>query len=136
MLSLGIIVSSTASKYVLKLGADHGTVTHFMIWQYVGATFFAIFIAYTFERNKLKEVTNIKKYWKGSALIGLFSVLGGYAIFKALSFGPLSGVFAIQPAYTFIAGIFGYLLFQEKLTKKKIFLALLSVLGIILLTIG
>lgn len=76
------------------------------------------------------------KYWKGSALISLFSVLGGYAIFKALSLGPLSGVYAIHPAYTFIAAIFGYIFFKEKLTKRKILLALLSVVGIILLKIG
>ena len=78
----------------------------------------------------------LDKYWKGSVLIGLFSVAGGYAIFKALSFGPLSGVYAIHPAYTFIAGIFGLIFFKEKLTKKKILLAFLSFVGIVLLKIG
>lgn len=136
LLSLGIIGSSTASKYVQKLGAVHDSVSHFMIWQYLGAAVFALFVAYIFENGKFKEVTDFRKYWKGSALIGLFSVLGGYAIFKALSFGPLSGVYAIHPAYTFIAGIFGFIFFKEKLTKKKILLALLSVVGIILLKIG
>ncbi|MFZ2205638.1 MAG: DMT family transporter [Minisyncoccia bacterium] len=136
LLSLGIIASSTASKYVQKLGAVNDSVTHFMLWQYLGAAIFAIFIAYIFEKRKFKEITHLGKYWKGSALIGLFSVLGGYAIFKALSIGPLSGVYAIHPAYTFIAAIFGFVFFKEKLTKKKIILALISIVGIILLKIG
>lgn len=136
LLSLGIIASSTLSKYVQKMGAVHDSVTHFMLWQYVGAAFFAIIIAYCFEKEKFKNITHIGKYWKGSILIGLFSTLGGYAIFKALSIGPLSGVYAIHPAYTFIAAVFGYLFFKEKLTKRKIMLALLSIVGIILLRIG
>ena len=136
LLSFGIIASSTASKYVQKLGAVNDSLSHFMIWQYIGAALFGLLIAYIFENGKFKEVTHLGKYWKGSILIGLFSVLGGWMILKALSLGPLSGVYAIHPAYTFIAGIFGYLFFKEKLTKKKIILALLSVIGIILLKIG
>lgn len=135
LLSFGIIASSTASKYVQKLGAVD-SVYHFMIWQYFGAALFGLLIAYIFENGKFKEITHLGEYWKGSALISLFSVTGGYMLLKALSIGPLSGVFAIHPAYTFIAGIFGFVFFKEKLTKKKIILALLSVIGIILLKIG
>jgi drug/metabolite transporter (DMT)-like permease len=136
LLSLGIIVSSTLSKYVQKLGAMNDTFSSFMIWQYIGAALFGLLLAYLFEKNRIKEVIDIRKYWKGSMLIGIFSVLGGVAILKALSLGPLSGVYAIHPAYTFIAGIFGYLFFKEKLTKKKVLLAVLSIIGVILLKIG
>ncbi len=136
LLSLGIITASTVSKYIQKMGATHDSVSHFILWQYVGATLFGLVIAYFFEKEKFRNITHLGKYWKGSALISLFSVLGGYAIFKALSLGPLSGVYAIHPAYTFIAAIFGYIFFKEKLTKRKILLALLSVVGIILLKIG
>lgn len=136
LLSFGIIVSSTASKYVQKLGAVNDSISHFIIWQYFGAALAGLLIAYIFERGKFKEITHLGKYWKGSMLIGLFSVLGGWMILKALSLGPLSGVYAIHPAYTFIAGIFGFIFFKEKLTKKKVILALLSVVGIILLKIG
>lgn len=136
LLSLGIIVSSTASKYIQKLGAVNDSVSHFMLWQYLGAALFGLLIAYIFEKEKFVNITHLDKYWKGSVLIGLFSVAGGYAIFKALSFGPLSGVYAIHPAYTFIAGIFGLIFFKEKLTKKKILLAFLSFVGIVLLKIG
>jgi len=136
LLSLGIVFVSTVSKYIQKLGADHDTLSHFMIWQYIGAALFGILIAFIFENDKWKEVVDIKKYWKGSLLIGLFSALGGWMILKALSLGPLAMVYAIHPAYTFIAGIFGYLLFKEKLTKTKIILALLSVLGVVLIKLG
>lgn len=136
LLSLGIIASSTASKYVQKLGAVNDSASHFMLWQYLGAALFGLLIAYIFEKERFGNITHLGKYWKGSALIALFSVAGGYAIFKALSFGPLSEVYAIHPAYTFIVGIFGFIFFKEKLTKKKIILALLSVVGIILLKIG
>src|SRR3989339_460564 len=74
LLSLGIIVSSTASKYIQKLGAVNDSVSHFMLWQYLGAALFGLLIAYIF--------------------------------------------------------------FKEKLTKKKILLAFLSFVGIVLLKIG
>lgn len=136
LLAVGIVASSVASKYVQKLGAMHDSVAHFMMWQYIGAALFGLAIAYIFEPRKFKDITHLSKYWAGSVLIGLFSVAGGYAIFKALAVGPLAGVYAIHPAYTVIAGIFGFIFFKEKITKKKIALALLSVAGIILLKIG
>lgn len=136
LLSIIVLVSGIASKYVQKLGADHDTISHFMLWQYWGAAFFAFIALYIFENKKFNEITHIKKYWKGSILIAIFSTLGGYAILTALSMGPMSGVYAIHPAYIFIAGMFGYLFFKEKLTWKKMLFALLSVIGIILIKIG
>lgn len=136
LLALGIITASTVSKYVQKLGAINDTVTHFMLWQYIGATLFALIIAYCFEKKSIGKIVLLGTYWKGSILIGFFSALGGYMIFKALSIGPLSGVYAIHPSYTIVAGILGLLLFKEKLTTKKVALAVLSVIGVILIKLG
>ncbi len=133
---LGIVGVSTASKYVQKLGAITDSVSQFMLWQFIGATLFALLVAYIFEKDKFSDVINYKRYFKGSALISFFLVSGAYFILKALSLGPLSGVYAIHPAYTFIAGILGYIFFGEQFTKKKVILALASVLGIILLRVG
>lgn len=133
---LGIIISSTTSKYFQKLGAVHDTIGHYMLWQYIGAAGFALLIALWFERKNFKAVLQIKDYWKGSLLISIFGVFGGIAIFKALETGPLSGVYAIHPAYTFISAIFAYLFFKEKLTLKKVLLILLTIFGVILLRIG
>ena len=136
LLALGIITASTISKFVQKFGAVHDTVTHFMLWQYIGAALFALIIAYFFEKKTFQNIVHLRQYWKGSLLIGFFGALGGYLIFMALATGPISGVYAIHPGYTMIAGIFGYLIFGENLTMKKILLAFLSVLGIILIKIG
>lgn len=135
-LSLGIIASSTASKYVQKMAATHEFIGRFMVWQYFGAAIFALLIAGVFEKKKFPEIFRLRRYWKGSMLIGFFSVLGGYTIFRALSLGPLSGVYAIHPGYTIVAAILGAIFFGEHLTKKKLAYAALSVVGVILLKIG
>ncbi len=136
LLALGIITSSTLSKYIQKFGATHDTVTHFMLWQFLGAATFALIIAYIFEKKSFRDIGTWSRYWKGSVLIGLFTAIGAYTIFLALSTGPLSGVFAIHPSYTIIAGIFAFLLFGERLTWKKVALALLSMAGVVLIRIG
>lgn len=136
LLSIGIIAASTASKYFQKLGAVHDTVGHFMMWQYVGAALFALLITAWFERKNFKAITQVRVYLKGAFLISIFSVMGGWAIFKALETGPLSGVYAIHPAYTFISAIFAYLLFKEKLTWEKVALIILTIAGVVLLKIG
>lgn len=136
LLSSIIILSSSFSKYIQKLGATQDSITHFMTWQYIGAVVIGLIVALIFENNKFREIINFQKYWKGSFLIALFSTLGGYAILKALSLGPLSIVYSIHPAYILIAGFFGYIFFKEHLTKKKVGLGLLCVLGIIFLTRG
>ena len=136
LLSFGIVAASTASKYVQKLGAVHDAVFQFMLWQYFGAVVFALAVSFVFERAKFRDIAKIKDYWKGSLLIAAFSFLGGYAILVALSTGPMSAVYAIHPAYTFVAAACGWVFFREKPTFKKIALALLSVLGVALLAVG
>ncbi len=135
-LILGILATSVISKYIQKLGAMYDPFAAFMSFQYVGAAGIALMILFFFERKDLKEVKNWKSYWKNTFLIALFSVIGGWAILKALSIGPLSGVYAIHPAYTFVSGLFGYFFFKEKLTRNKIFLIMLTILGVILIKVG
>jgi drug/metabolite transporter (DMT)-like permease len=136
LLGLGIIAASTASKFVQKMGAVQDHLGSFLVYQYIGAALFALLVAYYFEGANFSQITNLKKYWKGSAAIALFTVLGGYAIVYALKTGPLSAVYAIHPAYTVVAGFLGYLMFKEKLTAQKVLLAIISILGVILIKIG
>jgi drug/metabolite transporter (DMT)-like permease len=136
ILALGIIIFSTTQKFIQKLGAEHETVQHFMTYQYLGATLFALFLTSIFERGKLKELFALRKYLKGAILISLFSVLGGYMIFKALSLAPLSQVYAIHPMYTLVSAMLGVWLFKEKVTSRKVLLIFLSIAGVILLRIG
>ena len=136
ILALGIIIFSTIQKFIQKLGAEHETVQHFMLYQYLGATLFGLILTSIFERGKLKELFALKKYLKGAILISLFSVLGGYMIFKALSLAPLSQVYAIHPMYTLVSAMLGVWLFKEKVTARKVLLIFLSIAGVILLRIG
>lgn len=136
ILCIGFITTSTISKYVQKLGAMHDTLWNFMVWQYLGAAVFALVSAFLIEKQTFRNTLDIKKYFTGSFLIGLFSFLGGWAIFEALARGPLSGVYSIHPAYTFVTALLGYFFFKENLTKRKIVLIALSILGVILIKIG
>lgn len=135
-LSIGIIAVSTASKYVQKFGAGHEAIFSFMLWQYLGASIFSFVIATFFVKDLRKEFRESKKYVTGSILIGIFTFLGGWAIFKALSLGPLSMVYAIHPTYTLITALIGFLLFKENLTRRKMLLILLSIVGVVLIKIG
>lgn len=135
-LAIGLIVASTLQKYIQKMGADTTDVYHFMVYQYAGAMLFGIVLALFFDKNNFHEIVLVKKYLKGAFLISIFSILGGYTIFKALSLAPLSSVYAIHPSYTFISAILGVWLFKESLTKRKVILILLSIFGVILLRIG
>ena len=107
-----------------------------MSYQYIGSFVFALVLIFIFERKQVGDILNIKKYYLGSILISIFGVLGGYFILKALSLGTLYGVYAIQPAYIFVAGFLGHYLFKEEIAKKKILLAMLTVVGIIILRLG
>ncbi len=134
--SLGIIVFSTAQKFIQKLGATHGSVEQFMAYQYLGAALFGFVLTTIFDRKNLWELLTPKKYLRGAFLISVFSVMAGYVILKALTLAPLSKVYAIQPIYTLVTALLGVWLFKEKLTTRKVLLVLVSILGVVLLRIG
>ncbi len=137
LLAFGVIATSTVSKYIQKLGAVHDTMPHFMMYQYLGAAVTALVFLLFWERSSFKTLhTEWKTYFRGAMLIAVFSVIGGWAILTALSLGPLSGVYAIHPAYTFVTALAGYYFFKEKLTRSKILLVLLTIAGVILIKIG
>lgn len=134
--SLGIIVFSTAQKFIQKLGATHGSVEQFMLYQYFGAALFGLVLTVVFDRKNLVEILTPKKYLKGACLISIFSVAAGYVILKALTLAPLSKVYAVQPIYTLVTAMLGVWLFKEKVTARKVVLVLVSILGVVLLRIG
>lgn len=136
LLCTGIIVTSIISKYIQKAGAVHSEFSSMLFYQYFGAAAFAILIGLFMERKDVRGTLWNKKLIQNAGLIGLFTFLGGYFIVKALAVGPLSGVYSIQPAYTFVAALLGAWLFKEHLTKRKVFLILLALVGVILIKIG
>ena len=135
-LSLGIIVASTITKYIQKIGATHDSIFHFALYQSLGAMVFSLVLIYIFEKHTISKIFEIKHTWKTSLTIAVFSTAAGYALLKALSIGPLSGVYAIQPSYIFITAIIGVILYKEVLTVRKVTLMFMTVIGIILIKLG
>jgi drug/metabolite transporter (DMT)-like permease len=135
-LAAGIVLVSTASKYVQKFTATTEPLLNLMVWQYIGASVAALIAGFIFEKNIPREIMSIRKYSLGAFLISIFSFAGGFAILKALSMAPLSLVYAIHPTYILVTAIAGALIFKENLTRKKVLLIVLMVVGIILIKIG
>jgi drug/metabolite transporter (DMT)-like permease len=136
VLCTGIILTSIISKYIQKAGAVHSEFSSMLFYQYFGAAAFAILIGLFIERKNVRGALLNRRLIQNSGIIGLFTFLGGYFIVKALAVGPLSGVYSIQPAYTFVAALLGAWFFKENLTKRKVFLILLALIGVILIKIG
>lgn len=135
-LGISIIVFSTLSKVVQKLGATHDTIFHFSVYQYVGASLFAFLLIYIFERKTIPTIFHIGKTWKISMVCAFFMTAAGFAFLKALSTGPLSGVYPIAAGYIFVTALLGIWLYKEKLSMYKVGLMLLTFIGIILMKLG
>ena len=136
ILSVGIITVSIAAKYVQKFGATHDSILHFSFYQALGATLSSLVLIFLFERKTLPALLSIRHTWKVSLAIAVLGTVAGLALLRALSVGPLSGVYAIQPSYIFITAIVGAILYKEILTFRKIALILVTIAGIILIKIG
>jgi drug/metabolite transporter (DMT)-like permease len=135
-LGLGIVLTSTISKVVQKFSATHDTIFHFAIYQYLGAALFALILIYIFERKTFPKLFHIRNTWKFSLINAFFMSIAGFSFLKALSTGPISGVFSIAAGYTFVTAIVGVLLYKEILTSYKILLMCVTLLGIILMKLG
>jgi drug/metabolite transporter (DMT)-like permease len=135
-LGIAIIVASTLSKVVQKIGAVGESIVHFAVYQYIGASLFAFLMVTIFERETIKELTAIKHTWKLSLLCGFFMAASGFAILKALSLGPLSGVYPVLAVYLFVTALISVWLYKESLTRYKLSLLLLTFVGIVLMKLG
>ncbi len=135
-LGLGIITVSTLSKVVQKAGAVHDTILHFSLYQYIGASLSALVLIFIFERNTFPQLFAIRQTWKISLINGVFMALAGFALLKALSIGPLAGVYPVAAGYIFVTAFIGAWLYKEKLTKYKVSLLILTFIGIVLMKLG
>jgi drug/metabolite transporter (DMT)-like permease len=136
LLTGSIVTLSTFGKYWQRQGVMKDPPTQFLLWQLIASAGFALLLSVYFERKRFKEILHVEQYLRGSGLIGLFTAIGGAAIVQALHRGPMSGVYAIHPSYILISGFLGSLLFNEAFTRKKVLLAVLSVVGVLLVKIG
>jgi drug/metabolite transporter (DMT)-like permease len=133
---LGIIASSTLGKIVQKTGAVYDSILHFAVYQYIGATVCAFILVCVFESASLRRLPAIGSTWKISFTAAVFMTVAGYAFLNALATGPLAGVYPIAAGYTFIVALLGVWLYKEKLTSYKVWLMLLTFIGIVLMKLG
>lgn len=135
-LAAAISSFSILGKYWQRQGVVHDEPIRFLLWQLLASSAFSLILCCVFERKRIGDIAKIGQYWKGSALIGLFTALGGAAIVQALHRGPMAAVYAIHPSYILISGFLGAALFNESISRQKVLFAALSVVGVILVKIG
>jgi drug/metabolite transporter (DMT)-like permease len=136
LLTIGgfIIFFSTFNKVLQKLAADNVNIQAFQIFQYLFAVLFSFF-AYSLIH---------RKSWKGDLFsgikvggaIGFFSFFGGYLLILALTKGPFTLVFSIFALYTLVTAIWGYFLFGENLTRRKVFLIIMAIIATLIIRLG
>lgn len=133
----GILFFSVFNKILLKLVADNVDIRTFQIFEYLFATIIAFMALLFFHRKERDWLVHIfGNGMKIGFLIGLVSFFGGYALLTALTKGPFTLVISIHSLYIFITALTGYLLFKEQLTRRKIFLMLLSIIAVLLIRLG
>ena len=131
----GIVLISVFNKVLQKIVADKFDIHVFQIYQYLFAAIFSLLVYLVLHRRDWK--THIFSGGLGiGSLIGVFSFFGGYAWYVALTKGSFPLIASIHSLYILITAMTAYFLFQEQLTKKKIFLLFLAILAVILIRIG
>jgi drug/metabolite transporter (DMT)-like permease len=135
MLGLGIVVSSAFSKIVQKFGTNTGDIYNLQIYQYLFGLISVILAIYFIDKTHF-SINHLKQGFKPGIALGTLSFFGGYFILIALSKGPFPLITAIHSLYMVVAAILGWLIFKEKLTKKKIILIVLAIVAIFLVRMG
>lgn len=136
LMAAATILASVAVKVSYKLGADLVDIHSLQIYQYGFAVLFSLIILLGRHAKKGRGSAFFGGSMRVGIAIGLFSFFGGYALLIALAKGPFSLIISIHSLYILVTAILGYLLFKEKVTKKKIFLILASILAILFIRLG
>ncbi|MFA7308656.1 MAG: DMT family transporter [Patescibacteria group bacterium] len=130
-----IFTISAFNKVLQKIIAGQFDIHAFQIYQYGFAALFSLAL-YLFLHRKNWRKELFGGGLKAGSLIGVFSFLGGYSLYIALTKGPFPLITSIHSLYIIITALVAYLLFGEKLTKKKIFLLFIAVIAVVLIRVG
>lgn len=133
---LGMISLSVFSKVIQKVAVDTvSDIKVLMVYQFLFASIFLLLVILIYHRklwsNKIFSASS-----QSGLIIAIPAFLGNWAILSALAKGPFTLIYAIHSFYIFGGSIIGYLLFKEKLTRKKLALLALAVIAIILIRLG
>lgn len=130
-----MVALAVFSMLVLKFAADTIDIKLLQIYQYLFASIVILIIFLISNHHSWK-----KNLFSGASQSGLYiaipSFFGNWLFLIALNKGPFSLVASLHALYILGASVFAYLLFKEKLNKKKIALLAIAILAIILIRIG
>lgn len=132
---LGIIFISAFNKVLQKVVAGMFDIHAFQIYQYVFAALSALIVYLIVHKKDWKAHINLGSMKAGS-LIGVFSFVGGYSLFMALTKGPFPLITSIHSLYTLVTALTAFFLFHERLTMKKVALLFAAIVAVILIRLG
>ena len=134
-LGMFIVFCSAFNKVVQKFGADAGDIYNLQIYQYLFGAMIALVALLVVDRKHF-SVMHFKQGAKPGLFIGAVAFLGGYCILLALTKGPFPLITTVHSLYIFVAAMVGFIMFKEKLDRRKIALIALAILALLLIRLG
>ncbi len=111
-----------------------GMVWGYLLWlfliDWIGITSFAIIL----RRGEL--ITTYKAQFKFGALAALISIIGFSSAMYAMTIAPVAPMIALRETSILFAAIFGYFLLKEPFGLRRIILAGVLVMGLVVLQFG
>lgn len=120
-------IASISSKFAAVSTSKAG----FMALSYLLATFFSLAIEKKWGRGKTG--TSPREAVKIGIAMGLLNFFGFYAFLSALASGPLSAIALITGMHFVIAILLSVLLYGERMTRRRLFGIVLTILAIFFL---
>ena len=130
-----IVGISILNKIFQKVAADSFDIRTFMIYQFIFAAIFSLFVFFFSHWKDYKKHIFSEGVFTG-LLIGVPAFLGTYVMFIALIRGPFALITSMHSLYIIVTAVMASILFKEQLTKRKIFLMFLAILAIFLIRLG
>ncbi len=129
---------SVTYKIFQKMGVDSGDIYVFQIWQFLFASLFLFLLFALRHKDEIRQ-WHIHLSGPGimsGCMMGLLSFAGGIAYNIALTRGSFTLVNILMAMYLPVTIFTGYLLYQEKFTKRKALLLVLALASIVLIRLG
>lgn len=137
LIMTAIVLLSTSTKFIQKLGAIDVELNNFIFWQLFFAALTALVIWLVAERKDLRRGMSISRgvaLW--SVALGTLNFIVTFEIVKALSTGPFTLVYTILSFYLLITPVLAWWWFGEELTTRKILFLLGAIGATIIIGLG
>lgn len=132
LLLSSITFISAFNKIIQKLAADTVDIHAFQFYQYIFGTIFALLVVLVTKKTSLRKLLfSGSMVW--GIINGILGFFGGWALLVALTKGPFTLITTIHSMYIFVTALFGFVVFREKIDRKKWILIGLSVVAVMLM---